>query len=105
MDSVTTAKICRALGDSNRLRIVELLTSGEKCACKLLESLAITQSTLSHHIKILADCDLIFTRHEGKWSYFTLNCETLGAFRAFVGGLVCGCGSDAECAGRAAEER
>ena len=47
--------ICKALSDENRLRILQMLRSGEKCACKLLEELNISQPTLSHHMKILCD--------------------------------------------------
>ena len=41
------AKICKALGDENRVKIIQLLTKGELCACKLLEEFNIGQSTLS----------------------------------------------------------
>ena len=45
--------------DSNRLKIIDLLSSGEKCACEILKFFDITQSTLSHHIKILSECLLV----------------------------------------------
>lgn len=47
------AKVFKAFCDVNRLRILEMLSTGEKCACKLLDELQIGQSTLSHHMKIL----------------------------------------------------
>ena len=53
MDTIDVASICKALGDSNRLQIVQMLSDGEKCACRLLEHFEITQPTLSHHMKIL----------------------------------------------------
>lgn len=62
----------KALGDENRIRILKLLRSGEKCACKLLEELNISQPTLSHHMKILCDSDLVKGRKEGKWMYYSL---------------------------------
>ena len=43
-------RMIKALADENRLRILECLHHGEKCACVILEELSITQSTLSHHI-------------------------------------------------------
>ncbi|NLH64536.1 MAG: winged helix-turn-helix transcriptional regulator, partial [Erysipelotrichaceae bacterium] len=49
MTADDTALICKALGDPNRLKIVQMLTKGEMCACRLLEALSITQPTLSHH--------------------------------------------------------
>lgn len=94
MNAIDVASVCKALGDSNRLQIVQMLSVGEKCACKLLEAFEITQPTLSHHMKILCDCGLVETRKEGKWSYYSLNCEALAAFKAFVSSLECCKGGD-----------
>jgi len=69
------AKVFKALCDSNRLMIIEMLQSGEKCACVLLEDLNIVQSTLSHHMKILCESGLVGSRREGKWMYYSLNRE------------------------------
>ena len=60
------ANICKAMSDANRLRIIEMLTSGEKCGCELLEELQVTQPTLSHHMKVLSDCGLVSSRKDGK---------------------------------------
>ena len=49
------SKIFKAFCDPNRLKILDILKSGEHCACKLLEILDVSQSTLSHHMKILTD--------------------------------------------------
>ena len=92
-----SAMICRALSDENRLKIVEMLTDGEMCACNLLDELAITQPTLSHHMKVLNECDLVNIRKDGKWCHYSLNCKTLTAFREYINGLTCtkqnkGCG-------------
>jgi ArsR family transcriptional regulator len=81
--------ICKALGDANRLRIVQMLTEGERCACDLLEKLQVTQPTLSHHMKILVEANLVFVRREGKWMHYSLNCEVLTAYREFIGTLRC----------------
>lgn len=89
MSPMDVALICKALSDANRLQIVRLLTDGELCACELLEHFQITQPTLSHHMKVLAECDLIRNRKEGKNTYYALNCETLTAFRTFIEGLNC----------------
>ncbi len=63
----------KALGDLNRLQIIELLGKGEICACKILEEFNFTQPTLSHHMKILVDSELVNVRKEGKWSHYSLN--------------------------------
>lgn len=83
------ALICKALGDSNRLEIVQMLSDGEKCGCRLLEKFEITQPTLSHHMKILVECGLVNDRKEGKWHHYSLNCETLLDFKDFIGSLTC----------------
>ncbi|WMJ87999.1 ArsR/SmtB family transcription factor [Anaerocolumna sp. MB42-C2] len=69
------AKVFKAFCDENRLQILEMLRSGEKCACKLLENLNIGQSTLSHHMKILLDSGIVKSRIEGKWTHYSINEE------------------------------
>ena len=75
-----TARVFKAFCDENRLQILELLRSGEKCACKLLDDLQISQPTLSHHMKILCDANLVQGRKEGKWVHYSIN--PAGAERA-----------------------
>lgn len=70
---IENAKVFKAFCDENRLRILELLRSGEKCACKLLEELHISQSTLSHHMKLLCDADVVQGRKEGKWVHYSID--------------------------------
>ena len=67
------AKIIKALSDSSRLKIIDMLSCGEKCACDILEHFDFTQPTLSHHMKVLIDCGLVESRKEGLWSYYSLN--------------------------------
>ena len=74
------AKVFKAFCDENRLQILELLRSGEKCACKLLDDLHITQSTLSHHMKLLCDAGVVQGRKEGKWVHYSI--DPTGAERA-----------------------
>lgn len=97
MQEMDVALICKALGDSNRLKIVKMLSDGEKCGCKLLEAFQITQPTLSHHMKILCECGLVDVRKEGKWSYYSLNCETLSQFKEFISSLHCCQGGGCSC--------
>lgn len=46
------SKIYKALGEKNRLEIINFLKNGELCACHLLENFKFSQPTLSHHMKI-----------------------------------------------------
>lgn len=89
MNVMDVALICKALSDSNRLQIVQILSDGERCGCQLLEQFQITQPTLSHHMKILCECGLVSARKEGKWQHYSLNCQTLRAFQSFIVGLTC----------------
>ena len=81
MDERKIASIFKALGDENRVRILHLLCSGEKCACKLLDELNISQPTLSHHMKILCDAGIITGRKEGKWMHYSICCEGVEGIR------------------------
>ncbi len=67
------ARVFKALCDPNRLMIIELLKSGEKCACNLLEEMNISQSTLSHHMKQLCESGVVNCRRDGKWMYYSLS--------------------------------
>lgn len=75
----SNAKVFKALCDPNRLMIIEMLQSAERCACEILEDLNIGQSTLSHHMKILCESGLVDSHREGKWMHYSLStagCET-----------------------------
>ena len=75
MDYRNDAKLFKALSDENRLQILAQLNAEEKCACVLLEKLAISQPTLSHHMRILAEARLVECRKEGKWMYYSISAE------------------------------
>lgn len=70
---VEDAKVFKAFCDENRLQILEMLRTGEKCACKLLEEMKISQSTLSHHMKILCDSGIVTGRRDGKWTHYSIS--------------------------------
>lgn len=78
MDEKKTALIFKAFCDENRIRILKMLTSGEKCACKMLDELNVTQPTLSHHMKILCDSGVVVGRKEGKWMHYSISAEGSG---------------------------
>ena len=87
MNTADVAVICKALGDSNRLQIVNMLSEDEKCGCKLLEAFDITQPTLSHHMKILCDCGLVNDRKEGKWHHYSINVEGWKKLNEFISSI------------------
>ena len=75
LDEKKIALIFKAFCDENRIRILKLLATGEKCACKLLEEIHITQPTMSHHMKILCDSGIVIGRKEGKWMHYSISPE------------------------------
>jgi ArsR family transcriptional regulator len=71
------AQIFKALCDPNRLIILDMLRTREKCACEILEELHISQSTLSHHMKVLCDSEIVVCESRGKWKYYSLGKQGL----------------------------
>ena len=67
------AKVFKALCDEKRLAILELLQSGEKCACVLIDEMGVGQSGLSYHMKILCESGIVDSRQEGKWTHYRLS--------------------------------
>jgi len=67
------AKVFKAFCDEHRLKILELLRGGEKCACKLQEQLELGQSGLSYHMKILVESGIVESRQEGKWTHYQIS--------------------------------
>ena len=67
--------VFKAFCDENRVKILRLLLSGEKCACVLLDDMRITQPTLSHHMKILCDSGIVVGRKEGKWMHYSISTD------------------------------
>lgn len=97
-DLAQAARWFAALSDETRLQIVEILVGGERCVCDLQEALDAAQSRLSFHLKKLKEAGLVEDRKEGRWSYYSLNPETLDAMAEFLTaakpvahGSGCGC--------------
>ena len=87
MDERKTALIFKAFCDENRIRILNLLRGGEKCACRLLEELSISQPTLSHHMKILCDSGIVVGRKEGKWMHYRISRSGVEMAKEYLNGL------------------
>ncbi|MGG7078311.1 ArsR/SmtB family transcription factor [Clostridium sardiniense] len=87
-DYEVNSKIFKALSDPNRLKIIDILSCGEKCACEILENFNFTQPTLSHHMKVLIECDLVVARKEGTWNYYTLNSVNTNRLALFLMNII-----------------
>lgn len=86
--------IFKALADETRLKIIEMLSCGELCACDILESFQITQPTLSYHMKILTDSGIVKSRKEGTWTRYSNNEKMVKLLNEFWAQLTNG---DATC--------
>jgi ArsR family transcriptional regulator len=70
---VPIKKLFRALSDQTRLRILNLLRSGELCVCHLVAVLGVPQPTASRHLSYLRKAGFVVARKEGLWSYYRLS--------------------------------
>ena len=82
------ANYAKALGDPIRLQLVDVLAAhpGELCACELLPLFDIAQSTLSHHLKTLADAGILETRRQGLFAYYLVDPGALGDLAGWLQG-------------------
>lgn len=82
------AKVFKALGDPNRVKLFSLITasaSGEMCVCDLTGPVGLSQPTVSHHMKLLVEAGLVTREQRGKWAYHQPAIGTLAnAARAFT---------------------
>ena len=66
------AELFKVFGDSTRIRILFVLFEAEVCVCDLAEALHMTQSAISHQLKILKQAKLVRSRREGKSVFYSL---------------------------------
>ncbi len=87
MDQREIARISKALSDPTRLQIFEGISSCTEMFCgQIVEKYKLTPGTISHHLKILADANLIATRREGQFIYMRSRPETVRDYaRALTG--------------------
>lgn len=64
--------ITKALADESRVRVLLLLEQGELCLCQIIELLGLAPSTVSKHMAILIQADLVEWRKDGRWHYYRL---------------------------------
>ena len=76
--------ILKAISDETRLKIIDMLSCGEMCACDILEEFSISQSTLSYHMKILAESGLVNADRDGAWMRYTLNKDKTNKIISFL---------------------
>ena len=77
----------RALGDETRLRLLELLTSGERTVGDLMDSTGLGQSLVSHHLRALRRAGVVTTRRDGRWIHYATSSLALASVRTMLGEL------------------
>lgn len=96
----TIARLFHALSDDTRVRVVEMLASGEKCVCDLQDAVGAAQSRLSFHLRVLREAGLVNDRKQGRWNFYSLRPEVLDEMAAYLQARkpeetafpACGCG-------------
>ena len=73
-------KILKALGDENRIRIVNILRNGPLCVCEIESILEISQSNASRHLNKLMNANLVNYYKEAKYVYYKLNEDILNEY-------------------------
>ena len=82
LTSPDTDQLLRALADSTRARIVELLAGEQLCTCHLVELLEAKQSNLSNHLRVLREAGIVEAEPAGRFTYYRLRAEALEAVSA-----------------------
>ena len=69
-------QVTQALADPARVRALLALRDGELCLCQIIELLGLAPSTVSRHLNLLYQAQLVQRRKQGRWMYFTLAGKT-----------------------------
>ena len=81
-----TATLFKALGDPQRVRVVNLLTTAGAplCVCEITEALGVSQSTASFHLKKLTNAGLLHREQRGTWAYYSIDPQAMSTLRSVV---------------------
>jgi ArsR family transcriptional regulator, arsenate/arsenite/antimonite-responsive transcriptional repressor len=86
-DAEELARRFKALADPTRVRLLSLIAAhegGEACICDLIDPVGLSQPTVSHHMKQLADAGLVTRRQRGKWAYYRIVEDALASLAAAI---------------------
>jgi len=89
MNEARLLKLMKALADGNRLRMVQTVAAAGELSCgEIAERFPIAQATVSHHLKILVDSEILAVRREGQFAYFTVNRAVASELGVGLAGLL-----------------
>jgi ArsR family transcriptional regulator, arsenate/arsenite/antimonite-responsive transcriptional repressor len=73
-----------ALSEPLRVKVLDLLRQRELCVCDLCDVLGVSQSKLSFHLKTLKEANLVRSRQEGRWIYYSLNLPQFAVLEEYL---------------------
>ena len=83
-----TVRMLQALADPVRLSIVrQLSTEGDVCACDLTCCSAISQPTVSHHLRVLREAGVVTAERRGTWVHYSLHPDAISRLRVLAASL------------------
>ena len=90
MDRREDAGLFKALGDPHRLTMLATLARAddEVCVCDFTSALPLNQPTVSHHLKILREAELVTCERRGTWVYYRLAADAKSRIDAALGSLI-----------------
>jgi ArsR family transcriptional regulator len=71
--TIDCVEFCKALADDTRQRILVMLQEGEMCVGDIVAAFDMSQPTISHHLGVLRQFNLVTSRKEGKQVYYSIN--------------------------------
>ncbi len=86
-EAESIARVLKAIADPTRLQLLSMIDAspgGEACVNDLTTPLGLTQPTISHHLKILADAGLLAREKRGSWVWYTIIPTRLEPLRAIL---------------------
>jgi ArsR family transcriptional regulator len=86
---IVEAALFKALGDETRLKILATLarSDGEVCVCEFTDTLPLNQPTVSHHLRILREAELVTCERRGTWVYYRLATTARDCLDAALNGV------------------
>ena len=91
VDRAATAAMLKALSDSTRLSIFDLLMEGVQCNCEIAERLGVSLSLVSYHLRILTEAGLVHSEpdlEDARWLYYSINRAALERLQQDIGRLL-----------------
>ena len=83
-----TISFLKAVSDENRLKIICFLKKKERCVCEIVDFLELPQNLVSHHLKVLKDKEIVFSKKEGLKVFYSLNAKKISQIAKFFNTLI-----------------